>query len=121
VGARAVSGRDTCGRIEPGLDADLLFLDYEALAADVLPGLMDESLLVLGRASARFIRHLMVSGRWVLRDGQLTGIDERAVLEELRRQAESSVATLQHRQPLLQRYQARLRDFYHRGLHRGGG
>lgn len=120
TGARAVSGRDTGGRIEPGLDADLLFLDRAALAADVLPDLIDDGLLVLGRATARCIRHVMVSGRWSLRDGRVTGIDERAVLGELRRQAASSAGSLREAQPLLRRYQARLREFYGRGLHRGG-
>jgi cytosine/adenosine deaminase-related metal-dependent hydrolase len=120
TGARAVSGRDAGGAIRPGLDADLLFLDYRALAADVLPDLADAGLVVLARASGRFIEHLMVSGRWILRDRELTGIDERAVAAELHRQIEASAASLSQTRPLLQRYQARLRELYRSGLHRGG-
>src|SRR5262249_11877406 len=76
TGRRAVTGVLSPATIAPGGDADLVFLDYQAMAGDVVEDLTDESLLVLGRASGRFVTHLMVNGRWVLRDGHTTGIDE---------------------------------------------
>ena len=52
------------GRIAPGLAADLVVLDLDALGTEVSPGNL--------RELPRGIWHVLVNGEFVLRDGRLT-------------------------------------------------
>jgi 5-methylthioadenosine/S-adenosylhomocysteine deaminase len=62
------------GRLKPGCLADFLVIDLSDLA--LVPGDRLESHMVYSM-SDRAIRHVYVHGRCVVRDGRLTGIDER--------------------------------------------
>jgi len=64
------------GPIEPGAAADLMVCDYPA------PTPLDASTAgshVLAGLHAGHVRHVMIAGRWVVRDGAVTTVDAREV------------------------------------------
>jgi 5-methylthioadenosine/S-adenosylhomocysteine deaminase len=82
-GARALGLADEAGSIEPGKLADLTILDLGRLHLTPRPDVV--STLVYA-AEARDVRTVLIGGRVVLRDGELTTLDEREVLSEAREQ-----------------------------------
>ncbi len=74
-GFRAIDGSGDYGGLAPGARADLAVLDYAALTADCLDAGLDETEVLLARASSRHVRELTVAGRTVVRDGSLAGLD----------------------------------------------
>jgi cytosine/adenosine deaminase-related metal-dependent hydrolase len=74
------------GRLEVGARADLVLLDLDSL---VFTPLNDPLKHVVFSSTATALRSTMVGGRWVLRDGAVTGIDEPAILGEARELAQS--------------------------------
>jgi guanine deaminase len=88
-GARAAGDSDGLGALEPGRRADLVLLDLESLAFTPL----NDPLRQLALAStAAAVDSVLVGGRWVLREGRLTGIDEDAILAEARETGREVVA-----------------------------
>lgn len=79
-GARSARLAGTAGSIEVGKRADLVFYDMNSLA--FTPRNKPELHLVYSENGSS-IATVMVDGRIVLQDKQLTTIDERAVLDEL--------------------------------------
>ena len=80
-GAAAAGDRDGLGRIEPGRRADLVLLDLDSIPFTPLNDPLRQ--LVLGSTTLA-VDSVLVGGRWVLRDGRLTGVDEAAILAEAR-------------------------------------
>ncbi len=78
-GSAAVS----TGRMAPGAPADLVLLDWDALDDDALFPDTDPLDLLLARATGRHVARVLVGGRTVVRDGQVTGVDEPALRAEL--------------------------------------
>ncbi|MGZ8605263.1 MAG: 8-oxoguanine deaminase [Actinomycetota bacterium] len=81
-GGAAVLGRDDVGALEPGLRADVaLFgvdgIEHAGAEADLAAGLL------MGRSQR--VRHLLVDGRVIVRDGVLESGDEREIAAEGRR------------------------------------
>ncbi|MDY6876388.1 MAG: amidohydrolase family protein [Chloroflexota bacterium] len=74
-GARAL-GFDDLGTLVPGQQADLLLLAADLPTPLVSHNLADQ--LLLWR-DPRHLRGVMCAGRWLLRDGQVVGVDEEAV------------------------------------------
>jgi 5-methylthioadenosine/S-adenosylhomocysteine deaminase len=72
------------GELKPGYLADLIFIDWPAVqgvwAAPDAP-VVD---ILLRRASRRHVRHVMVNGEWVVRDGTHMTLDEQAIASSLR-------------------------------------
>ena len=82
LGGATVLGRaDALGSIEPGKRADLAIWDVRALAA---AGSWDPVAALVLCAPHR-VRHLLVEGRPVVRDGALVTLDERALATRARR------------------------------------
>ena len=77
-GARA-AGDQTLGRIEPGCRADLVLLDAESFLFTPLNHPLRQ--VVLGSAT-QAVESVLVGGRWVVRNGEIVTLDERAVLAE---------------------------------------
>jgi cytosine/adenosine deaminase-related metal-dependent hydrolase len=80
------------GALEPGALADMTLIDtsdwlFDPGAADPATALVD---IALRRASRQDVAHVMVNGRWVVRDGRSQTLDEAAIVaamrENLRRQ-----------------------------------
>ena len=82
LGGATVLGRaDELGSVEPGKRADLAIWDLRALAA---AGSWDPvAALVL--CGPHRVRHLLVEGRAVVRDGRITTLDEAALAQSARR------------------------------------
>ncbi|MBN8294335.1 8-oxoguanine deaminase [Rhodobacter sp. NTK016B] len=82
LGGATVLGRaEELGSIEPGKRADLAIWDLRALAA---AGSWDPvAALVL--CGPHRVRHLLVEGRAVVRDGRITTLDEAALAQSARR------------------------------------
>jgi cytosine/adenosine deaminase-related metal-dependent hydrolase len=78
-GAAAAGDREGLGRIEPGRRADLVLLDLDSLAFTPLNDPLRQLALC---STAAAVRSVLVAGRFSLRDGRLTGVDEGAVLAE---------------------------------------
>jgi cytosine/adenosine deaminase-related metal-dependent hydrolase len=76
-GAAAAGDRDGLGRIEPGRRADLVLLDLDSIPFTPLNDALHQ--LALGSTTLA-VRSALVGGRFVLRNGVLTGVDEAALL-----------------------------------------
>lgn len=88
-GARAVGLGDRIGSIVPGKRADIVI--HRADRPELVPALDPVRNLVYA-AGSRTIRSVIIDGRVVLRDDQLTGVDERAALAAVEEAARTLVA-----------------------------
>ncbi len=79
-GGAQVLGRDDCGQIAPGKRADIAIWDVSGIES---AGSWDKAALLL--AGPVKVRDLLVEGRQVVRDGQLTTIDLPAAIERQNR------------------------------------
>jgi 5-methylthioadenosine/S-adenosylhomocysteine deaminase len=80
-GAAAAGDRDGLGRIGPGRRADLVLLDLESHVFTPL----NEPLHQLAFGSTTLaVDSVLVSGRWVVRGGRATGVDEDELLAGVR-------------------------------------
>ncbi|HEV2764207.1 MAG TPA: 5'-deoxyadenosine deaminase [Pyrinomonadaceae bacterium] len=83
-GARALGLGDELGTLEAGRRADIQVVALERLHLTPRPDIA--SALVYG-ATAADVRHVLIDGQIVLRDGELTTLDERDILAEAGREA----------------------------------
>lgn len=79
-GAAAAGLGDEIGSIEVGKRADLVVLDADR--PEWAPAGDDEALQLVWGTDGRSVRHVVVGGRVVVRDGRCTGIDEAALRAE---------------------------------------
>ncbi|RMG96259.1 MAG: amidohydrolase [Chloroflexi bacterium] len=83
-GARAVHMADKIGSLEPGKKADLVVMDMDGVHN--WPHFHNNPDAVYSRiiyaAKSTDVRHVMVNGRWLLRDHQLLTVDEAAAKAE---------------------------------------
>jgi 5-methylthioadenosine/S-adenosylhomocysteine deaminase len=83
LGAEALHLGDIAGSIEPGKRADLILLDTDTLHNS--PHFHHEPDAIYARiiyaAKSTDVTDVMVNGRWLMRDRQLTTLDERRLLE----------------------------------------
>lgn len=87
-GARVLNLDHEVGSIEIGKKADLAIVRLDALHSE--PGGDAVSRLVYS-AVASDVSDVMIDGRWVLRRGQLEGVDMRQVIEDARSEARELV------------------------------
>lgn len=76
------------GHLAPGMLADLVLLDWQAVrgrwSPEGYPALPDALGFLLHRAAQPHIRHVMVNGAWVVREGRCITLDEDALADEIR-------------------------------------
>src|SRR5205823_4391442 len=82
-GRFAITGATDGGRVAPGAPADLLVLDWDKLAAELVEPDVPPVELLLAKARREHVKQLLVAGREVVRDGALTGVDLPALEAEL--------------------------------------
>ncbi|MDJ0823058.1 MAG: 8-oxoguanine deaminase [Paracoccaceae bacterium] len=87
-GGAEVLGRDDCGQIAVGKRADIALWDVSGIES---AGSWDPAALLL--AGPTQVRHLLVEGRQVVRDGRLTTIDQDAVIATQNRLARKLAET----------------------------
>ena len=80
-GATAAGDTDGLGRIEQGRRADLVLLDLDTIPFTPLNDPLRQA--VFGSTTAA-VDSTMIGGRWVVRNGNITGVDEAATLAEVR-------------------------------------
>ena len=80
-GARSVMRESEIGSIEVGKQADIVMYDLGSYAFTPLNDVKNHLVYC---ENGSHIKHVMIGGRLVLRDGSFVSIDERAVLSELR-------------------------------------
>jgi cytosine/adenosine deaminase-related metal-dependent hydrolase len=83
-GGAACLGRDDLGSLEPGKRADLALFDVTGLAS---AGTEADPVAGLVLAWPQRVRHLLVEGRFVVRDGALVNADEATLAAEAHRVA----------------------------------
>jgi 5-methylthioadenosine/S-adenosylhomocysteine deaminase len=88
-GAAAAGDRGGLGLIEPGRRADLVLLDLGTLPFTPLNDALRQ--VVLGSTTLA-VDSVLVGGRWALREGVLTGLDEPTILAEARELGSEIVA-----------------------------
>ncbi len=112
-GAATTGFADRIGVLEPGRAADLVLLDWDAVATPYLDAETPVLDALLHRAKASAVRTSMVGGRVVLRDGRPVGVDADAVRGEIARQlAGGPTAAEQRRRELARSLAPHVRDFY---------
>ncbi len=83
--------RDDLGRIAPGAKADVLFWRLRSLT---MTPLRDPIRNLVYNATANDLQHVMVDGRFLMRDGQLLTVDEQTVIDRLQEAGERMWARL---------------------------
>jgi len=68
-----------------------MLIDFEAVKGVWLSPKVDviEALLAYGNRS--HVQHVMVNGKWVIRDGRSTALDESEIISAIRRQLDSQI------------------------------
>ncbi|HYH86493.1 MAG TPA: 5'-deoxyadenosine deaminase [Pyrinomonadaceae bacterium] len=82
-GARALGLESEIGSLETGKRADITILDLERLHLSPRPDVVST---IVYAAEAQDVRTVLIDGRVVLRDGELTTLNLREVIEEAREQ-----------------------------------
>jgi cytosine/adenosine deaminase-related metal-dependent hydrolase len=82
-GRFAITGASDGGRVARGAPADLLVLDWDKLAAELVEPDVPPVELLLAKARREHVKQLFVAGREIVRDGALTGVDLPALEAEL--------------------------------------
>jgi cytosine/adenosine deaminase-related metal-dependent hydrolase len=116
----SVNNQPGYGPLEAGAPADILVLDYEAMAFDVIEEMIDPLDVVLARATARHVKSLYVAGREIVRDGRVLGVDLPAIEREVIEQGRAHAGDMRRLRPVLERSQQTLKSFYRSGGHRSG-
>ena len=116
-GARVIDGIEDYGTIAAGARADLVALDYAAMSADFLIESEDEVDVLLARATSGQVRHLVVDGRDVVRDGCLVGGELAAMEAELIARARREAALAPDRPARDRRRREAVRGYYAENRH----
>jgi len=77
--ARLLGWGSELGRLEPGRQADLVLLDYQAMGAPYVDPAQDPIDVLLYRGSRHYVDTVMVGGRVVVEGGRLTTIDQEEI------------------------------------------
>ncbi len=101
-GAIATFGREAAlGALKPGWLADLVLLDWGAIRGDALPAHFPSDNHIpeffLRRATHRHVRHVMVHGEWLLRDGHHPRLEEAGLNAAMREALEKHAPSSPHR------------------------
>ena len=80
-GARSLMREDEIGSIEVGKKADLVMFDLSAYSFTPLNDIKNH---IVYCENGSHIKNVMIAGKMVLKDGEFTSINEKAVLSELR-------------------------------------
>jgi hypothetical protein len=117
TGRFVVTGLSEPAALERGRLADVLVLDYAALARDVIAESIDELPLVLTRATRGHMKSLYVAGRQVVADARVLGVDLPALEQAMIGQLRSGMNEFNSWRRTVLRTRAALTRFYATGMH----
>jgi cytosine/adenosine deaminase-related metal-dependent hydrolase len=113
-GYLAVNNCNGYGEIAIGAPADVVVLDFDAMAYDLIEGMAEPVEVVLTRATTRHVKGLFVAGREIVRDGKVLGVDLDVIEAEVVKMARAQGDRMRNLKPVLERSQQTLRTFYDR-------
>ena len=116
-GFRAIDGSGDYGALAPGARADIAILDYAGMAGDSVVEDLDETEVLLTRASNRHVRDLIVAGRTVVAEGKLTALDLPELEADLTARARRAAADDPGQFARGQRRREAVRAYYANGRH----
>ena len=116
-GFAAFDGSEDEGTLAPGRHADVMLLDFERMASDIIGDACDETDLLLTRMRAEHVDAMVVAGRPVVRDGVAVGVDADALEREAMDQARPAAGELTRIRPVLERHRQAVHAFYRAGGH----
>jgi 5-methylthioadenosine/S-adenosylhomocysteine deaminase len=79
-GANTTPWAGRIGRLDTGMAADLVLMDWQAVTYPYQSPDIDFADVLVGRAKANAVHSVMIDGEWVYREGRFTRIDRSAVL-----------------------------------------
>jgi cytosine/adenosine deaminase-related metal-dependent hydrolase len=82
-GRFSVTNKDDGGALAPGMPADILVLDWDAVDHERVRPDLDPQDMLFARSTMRHIHELIVGGRPVVRDGQVLNIDYPVMRDEM--------------------------------------
>jgi cytosine/adenosine deaminase-related metal-dependent hydrolase len=89
IGGADALGRPDLGRLQAGAAADLIVVDFD----DPFMGqTIDPIQTLMLNASAQSVKSVMIGGRFVMEDGNIPGVDDRAYRKRAQEQFEGVVA-----------------------------
>lgn len=119
-GFEAAMNSQQYGFIAPGMPADFILLDYDAMAYDCIEGMVDELDVLLTRATSDHVRDVFVDGRRVVANGKHSSLDLEALERELLAQVRAAGPAMRALRPIMERSQETLNAFYASGGHLSG-
>lgn len=82
-GRLSVTNKDDGGALAPGMPADILVLDWDAVDHERVRADLDPLDMLFARSTMCHIDELIVGGRSVVREGRVLGIDYPAMLDDM--------------------------------------
>ena len=89
LGGAAALGRKDLGRLSPGAKADLIVVDFDAPA---MGQSIDPIQTLMLNGSGREINNVVINGRFVMENGHINGIDDRALRCQMQEQFDGLVS-----------------------------
>jgi cytosine/adenosine deaminase-related metal-dependent hydrolase len=117
AGRLGITGEDGGGRLAIGAPADMMTLDFGEIARDCVHRDPDPVPLLVGRATRRHVRQVVVDGRTIVADGRCTGIDLAALEEGLTMAARAAMHAAPPDQTRIERMQRAVAHYYDRDCH----
>lgn len=93
-GARSVTMADSIGRLEAGRKADVVLIDYDAVAKPYLDPRLHVVDAILYRARGMDVDTVLIGGEVVLKGRKFTRLDEQQIVRDLVASAESDPSPL---------------------------
>ncbi|MCY7308916.1 MAG: amidohydrolase family protein [Rhodoferax sp.] len=101
------------GKLEPGMAADLVLIDWNAVTFPYQDDSLDMVDVLVQRAKAGAVHSVMVGGEWIYRKRRFTRVDRDRVLQEIaERMAQPLSAIEQERRVFARRVMPHVREFY---------
>jgi len=111
-GFTVIDGSRDYGKIRPGARADFVLLNYGSMTEKFIVENTDEIEVLLTIMSARHVDRVIVSGREVVQDGKLLGVDLHEAETELIYQARKSMKQSKVHLGLIRRHREAIRRYY---------
>lgn len=120
AGRLGITGDDGGGRLAAGAPADMMTLDFSDIARDCVDRDPDPVPLLVGRATRRHVRQVIVDGRMIVAEGRCTGIDVPALEQAFTAAARGAMRAAPPDQPRIERMQRAIALYYADGRHCAG-